>query len=120
MLALDVMRQSSKEFVDEDEVICLFKELADLLLEHEEDFKEHIAMFLEMSIIYIQHSKRLDIESLNKLFINRGDRHKRLMERRRSEIGTTRRTSAGISGGIKSRVHKRSPRDGHLSNRSKV
>lgn len=70
-VALDAMRgmQNCKEA----EIIKIMKELALLIAEHKAEFKEDIAMFMQMTIKYIQQSCKIKPEEFNKIVTAKED-----------------------------------------------
>ncbi len=51
----------------------LLRELADLIITHERDFKEEIEMFLKMSILYIQQVGKIDNTEIKEILIDGRD-----------------------------------------------
>lgn len=72
LTALDIMRAVARREVRAN-LERLLRELADLIITHERDFKEEIEMFLKMSILYILQVGKVDNTEIKEILIDGRD-----------------------------------------------
>lgn len=73
MIALDVMRARLKG-EDEEVVFEMLRELGRLVIEHRERFREDIAIFLKMSIIYVEQVTKIEPHRLKERLLSEEDK----------------------------------------------
>jgi len=72
LTALDIMRAVARREIRAN-LERLLRELADLIITHERDFREEIEMFLKMSILYIQQVGKIDNTEIKEILIDGRD-----------------------------------------------